>query len=43
MCEPRISAHALPLVGELTFYLKNDLLFKKWLEIATYFCFIFKG
>ena len=40
-CEPRISAHAFPSHGELTFYLKNDLFIRKWLGVATYFCFIF--
>ena len=40
---PRISAHALPLDGELDFYLKMILFIKKkWLEVVTYFCFIFK-
>ena len=43
ICGPRISAHALPLDGELNFYLKNDFyLLRKWLGVATYFCFIFK-
>ena len=28
-CGPHILAHALPLNGEFTFYLKNDLPFRK--------------
>ena len=41
-CGPRISAHALPFDGELDFYLKMILFIRKWLEVVTYFCFIFK-
>ena len=42
---PHFGLMRFPLDGELDFYLKNDFywLFEKWLGVATYFCFIFKG
>ena len=43
ICEPRISTHVLPLDSELDFYFENDFIFRKWLGVTTYFCFIFKG
>ena len=35
---------SFPLDGELDFYFKKMIFFikKNWLEVATYFCFIFK-
>ena len=42
MCGPRISLMCFPLDGELDFILKMILFIRKWLRVATYFCFIFK-
>ena len=40
-CGPCISAHALPLDGELTFYFKNDLFIKKMIWSRHLFLFYF--
>ena len=43
-CVPRISAHALPLDGELDFYFENDFIFKKNdLESPFIFVLFLKG
>ena len=39
-CEPCISLDEFPLDGGLVFYLFENLIFLKRLEIATYFYFI---
>ena len=42
--DPAFRLMRFPLDGELDFNLKNNFYWlKKWLGVATYFCFIFKG
>ena len=42
--DPAFRLMRFPLDGELDFDLKNDFYWlRKWLGVATYFCFIFKG